>query len=49
MGTFWRAVGTAITSAATTATTRALLDPAPPGGPARWTRTNHRGEPISLL
>jgi len=49
MGTFWRAVGTAITSAATTATARAFLDSTPPGGPERWTRTNHRGEPISLL
>ncbi|MGN6301512.1 MAG: hypothetical protein ACTHN8_10530 [Angustibacter sp.] len=27
----------------------AALHRRPPGGPDRWTRTNHRGEPISLL
>ena len=49
MGTFLRTVAATLASAAATATTRALLDTAPPGGPDRWTRTNHRGEPISLL
>lgn len=49
MGTFLRAVGAALTSAAATATARAYLDATPPGGDERWTRTNHRGEPISLL
>ena len=28
---------------------RGWLDNAAPGGQARWTRTNHRGEPVSLL
>ncbi len=27
----------------------ALLLARPPGGPAAWTRTNHRGEPVTLL
>ena len=27
----------------------ALLQARPPGGPAAWTRTNHRGEPVTLL
>ena len=27
----------------------ALLRSRPPGGPATWTRTNHRGEPVTLL
>ncbi|MFF2622864.1 hypothetical protein [Oerskovia jenensis] len=49
MGTFLRAVGAALTSSAATATARAYLDATPPGGDERWTRTNHRGEPISLL
>ena len=26
-----------------------LLQAGPPGGAAKWTRTNHRGEPITLL
>ncbi len=29
--------------------TRGLFDGQAPGGQARWTRTNHRGEPVSLL
>ncbi|MHA7132704.1 hypothetical protein [Oerskovia turbata] len=49
MATFLRTVGAAIVSAAATATSRAYLDATPPGGDDRWTRTNHRGEPISLL
>nr|WP_230323453.1 hypothetical protein [Cellulomonas hominis] len=28
---------------------RGLLDDEPPGGARRWERTNHRGEPVSLL
>lgn len=28
---------------------RGVLDLEPPGGQERWTRTNHRGEPVSLL
>jgi UDP-GlcNAc:undecaprenyl-phosphate GlcNAc-1-phosphate transferase len=27
----------------------ALLQARPPGGPAAWTRTNHRGDPVTLL
>ncbi len=27
----------------------ALLRATPPGGPRRWARTNHRGEPVTLL
>lgn len=36
-------------AAAVTASARRILGPRPPGGAERWTRTNHRGEPISLL
>jgi len=32
-----------------TAVVRGALDSQAPGGQARWVRTNHRGEPISLL
>ncbi|BDZ43770.1 hypothetical protein GCM10025865_30690 [Paraoerskovia sediminicola] len=42
-------VAGATVSAGTTAAARTVLDAAPPGGAARWTRTNHRGEPISML
>lgn len=38
------ALGAAAARAAYTALTRR-----PPGGAARWTRTNHRGEPLTLL
>ncbi|QGQ19547.1 hypothetical protein GC089_10285 [Cellulomonas sp. JZ18] len=36
-------------AAATTAVVRGVLDLSPPGGPQVWTRTNHRGEPVSML
>lgn len=36
-------------AAATTAVLRGVLDTSPPGGPQVWTRTNHRGEPVSML
>lgn len=39
----------AVTAAAATAAARGGLDWQPPGGAATWTRTNHRGEPVSLL
>ncbi len=42
------AAGLAVAGVATTSVRRAAAQ-APPGGPERWTRTNHRGEPISLL
>lgn len=39
----------AVTATAVTAGTRRMLDTDPPGGAARWIRTNHRGEDISML
>ena len=36
-------------AAAATSAARRVLERHAPGGTARWTRTNHRGEPISLL
>lgn len=43
----WLRAGLA--AAATTVVGRRLLETDPPGGAARWTRTNHRGEPVSML
>ncbi|MBO3085922.1 hypothetical protein [Cellulomonas fengjieae] len=43
-----RAAAVAVAGAITGAV-RGVLDARAPGGHARWTRTNHRGEPISLL
>ncbi|WP_263730943.1 hypothetical protein [Cellulomonas sp. SG140] len=40
---------TGLAAAATTSVVRGALDWQPPGGPARWTRRNHAGEPVSLL
>jgi hypothetical protein len=39
----------AVVAATTARLAYALLQARPPGGPATWTRTNHRGEPITLL
>lgn len=39
----------AAAAAAVTAVARRATQGDPPGGADRWTRTNHRGEPISLL
>ncbi|ACZ30376.1 hypothetical protein Xcel_1345 [Xylanimonas cellulosilytica DSM 15894] len=44
-----RLVRGAVTAAVVTAGVRALAGKQRPGGAERWTRTNHRGEPISLL
>jgi UDP-N-acetylmuramyl pentapeptide phosphotransferase/UDP-N-acetylglucosamine-1-phosphate transferase len=44
-----RVVGAALAGAAATVAVRRALDARLPGGAERWTRTNHRGEPISLL
>ncbi len=44
-----RALGAGLAAAFVTNRVRAGLEEAPPGGPASWTRTNHRGEPVSLL
>jgi UDP-N-acetylmuramyl pentapeptide phosphotransferase/UDP-N-acetylglucosamine-1-phosphate transferase len=38
-----------LTSAAATGAAAHLLRRRPPGGAARWQRTNHRGEPVTLL
>jgi len=39
----------ALVAGSATAAARGGLDWQPPGGAAAWTRTNHRGEPVSLL
>lgn len=39
----------AATARLTTSVVRGLLDEEPPGGAPLWERTNHRGEPVSLL
>ncbi|MGN8246330.1 hypothetical protein ACTHAM_003470 [Cellulomonas soli] len=44
-----RRVVAALVAGTTTAVVRGLLDGQAPGGTARWTRTNHRGEPVSML
>lgn len=44
-----RRVGVGLVAAVATAAARGGLDWQPPGGAATWTRTNHRGEPVSLL
>ncbi|OLT53101.1 hypothetical protein [Cellulosimicrobium sp. CUA-896] len=49
MGRAGTTVLAATVSAAATVAVRRGLGGRPPGGAARWTRTNHRGEPISLL
>lgn len=36
-------------AAAVARVVRGVLDDGPPGGPQPWARTNHRGEPVSLL
>jgi UDP-N-acetylmuramyl pentapeptide phosphotransferase/UDP-N-acetylglucosamine-1-phosphate transferase len=44
-----RRLAAAAAARATTTVVRGLLDDEPPGGARRWERTNHRGEPVSLL
>jgi UDP-GlcNAc:undecaprenyl-phosphate/decaprenyl-phosphate GlcNAc-1-phosphate transferase len=47
-----RVAASAVTALAAGAAARAAyaaLTRVPPGGAARWTRTNHRGEPVTLL
>ncbi|MDM8085962.1 hypothetical protein QUV83_14395 [Cellulomonas cellasea] len=39
----------ALTASGATLAVRGALDEDPPGGSRRWTRMNHRGEPVSLL
>lgn len=44
-----RRVLAALAARAGTTVVRGLLDDEPPGGARLWERTNHRGEPVSLL
>ena len=44
-----RAAMTAGAAAVMARAAYAALRRRPPGGAARWTRTNHRGEPVTLL
>jgi len=44
-----RRVGAAVTARAVTSVVRAVLEEHAPGGQQRWLRTNHRGEPVSML
>ena len=44
-----RAIRSAIVGAAASRLSYSLLHARPPGGAAKWTRTNHRGEPVTLL
>jgi UDP-GlcNAc:undecaprenyl-phosphate/decaprenyl-phosphate GlcNAc-1-phosphate transferase len=44
-----RAIRSAIVGAAAARLSYSLLRARPPGGAAKWTRTNHRGEPVTLL
>lgn len=49
MGFLSRTVVASGLAAAVTFGARRSLDSSAPGGAERWTRTNHRGEPISLM
>jgi len=44
-----RAIRPAIVGAVAARLSYSLLRARPPGGAAKWTRTNHRGEPVTLL
>ena len=44
-----RRILTGVVASAVTSVVRGTFDAQAPGGQERWTRTNHRGEPISLL
>jgi hypothetical protein len=44
-----RAVGAAIVAAGAARLAYSRLQARPPGGPEQWTRTNHRGEEVTLL
>lgn len=44
-----RFLAAGLVAAVTSAAARRALDASPPGGVERWTRTNHRGEPVSML
>ncbi len=49
MKTLGRVILGAAAGAAATVGVRRFLEDSQPGGKQRWTRTNHRGEPITLL
>ena len=48
-----RRAGSAVTAGACAAAAArlayAVMNRRPPGGPKAWSRTNHRGEPVTLL
>jgi len=44
-----RRLGAVATARTVTAVVRAVLEEHAPGGQQRWLRTNHRGEPVSML
>jgi UDP-GlcNAc:undecaprenyl-phosphate/decaprenyl-phosphate GlcNAc-1-phosphate transferase len=44
-----RAIRSAVVSAAAARLSYLMLRARPPGGTAKWTRTNHRAEPVTLL
>jgi hypothetical protein len=44
-----RVISAAVVAAATARLSYSVLRARPPGGAANWDRTNHRGEPITLL
>lgn len=44
-----RRIAAAVAARVSTTVVRGLLDDEPPGGARLWERTNHRGEPVSLL
>jgi hypothetical protein len=44
-----RTISAAVVAAAAARLSYSALRASPPGGPAKWERTNHRGEPITLL
>lgn len=44
-----RALGAGLVAAAVTLAARRALESSPPGGAERWTRTNHGGDPVSML
>lgn len=49
MPKFGRTLAAFVVGGAATLAARSVLDSKLPGGAERWTRTNHQGEPISLL
>jgi UDP-GlcNAc:undecaprenyl-phosphate GlcNAc-1-phosphate transferase len=48
-GTVMAGLGAAVASAAAARAAYVALSRRPPGGPGTWGRTNHRGEPVTLV